>query len=177
VRKTTELFTGDPKSVKILQHAERVAGVVHDWYAIDGSDFNRSAEIIWRVILADQLFPDKRLPTVLSDAKLPLPFPPTTADDVEKLLSVPAILKALRYLYGRRVFMTTAGRLGLGPCDMKEGDEIVIMGGGKVPYVLRMLQKHITKTFTLYNNPPVRQFIGEWSVYRHVHMLLCLVLT
>ena len=38
----------------------------------------------------------------------------------------------------RRFFVTEGGRMGIGPDTMKEGDNIIILFGGKVPYVLRL---------------------------------------
>lgn len=38
---------------------------------------------------------------------------------------------------GRRFFMTEDGRFGLGPWDMKRGDTVAVLLGGKIPYILR----------------------------------------
>lgn len=38
----------------------------------------------------------------------------------------------------RRFFVTTEGRIGIGPDTMKEGDIVTILFGGKIPYVLRL---------------------------------------
>ncbi|KAI9155031.1 Cytochrome P450 monooxygenase atnE [Paramyrothecium foliicola] len=58
------------------------------------------------------------------------PFP---SDD-----SFHAFLNAARfYGYGRRVFVTHEGRLGLGPQMMRPEDKVVILNGGKLPYVIR----------------------------------------
>lgn len=44
---------------------------------------------------------------------------------------------------GRRFFTTEAGRIGVGPEFMKEGDLIVILFGGQVPYIVREVEgKH-----------------------------------
>jgi hypothetical protein len=41
------------------------------------------------------------------------------------------------YLRGRRLFVTQRGQVGLGPEAMRAGDEIVILEGSDVPFVLR----------------------------------------
>lgn len=45
-----------------------------------------------------------------------------------------AILKAC---VGRRFFLTAAGRMGLGPATMRVGDVVVVLYGGRFPFVLR----------------------------------------
>jgi len=65
--------------------------------------------------------------------------------------------EALEYLMAslcmnRRVFTTYKGYLGLGPCDMRAGDVVCILFGGRVPYVLRDMGSHW-------------QFIGECYVH------------
>ena len=46
------------------------------------------------------------------------------------------------FTYNRRVFMTRDGRLGLGPKMMQPGDEIVVLFGGRMPFVLRRRPDH-----------------------------------
>ncbi|EXK81565.1 hypothetical protein FOQG_13983 [Fusarium oxysporum f. sp. raphani 54005] len=44
---------------------------------------------------------------------------------------------ALMRMHTRRAFMTSTGFVGVGPLDMQPGDEVCILLGGKVPYLLR----------------------------------------
>jgi hypothetical protein len=44
---------------------------------------------------------------------------------------------ALTPLMHRRLFITSSGHLGLGPATMMSGDAVVVLFGGKVPFVLR----------------------------------------
>lgn len=44
---------------------------------------------------------------------------------------------ALAPLLHRRLFITSSGHLGLGPSSMMSGDVMVVLFGGKVPFVLR----------------------------------------
>lgn len=39
--------------------------------------------------------------------------------------------------YGRRFFVTREGYFGLGPFQIRKGDRVVVLCGGKTPYVLR----------------------------------------
>ncbi|KAK0649839.1 heterokaryon incompatibility protein-domain-containing protein, partial [Cercophora newfieldiana] len=41
------------------------------------------------------------------------------------------------YGHNRRVFLTREGHIGIGPTVMREGDEVVVLFGGRMPYVLR----------------------------------------
>ena len=43
----------------------------------------------------------------------------------------------LQYCRGRRLFLTRLGYLGLGPANLKIGDLVTVLPGGKVPYILR----------------------------------------
>ena len=40
-------------------------------------------------------------------------------------------------IVGRRLFVTEAGLVGIGPSNIKEGDEAVILCGGRCPYILQ----------------------------------------
>lgn len=44
---------------------------------------------------------------------------------------------ALSPLMHRRLFITASGHLGLGPANVMSGDVVVVLFGGKVPYILR----------------------------------------
>ena len=43
--------------------------------------------------------------------------------------------------YLRRVFVSEKGRLGLAPRSAKEGDEIIVIAGGRVPFVMRKVEE------------------------------------
>ena len=59
--------------------------------------------------------------------------------------------------YGRRMYITHNGTLGLGPRMMQEGDEVCVLFGGRVPFLLRRKPDH-------------HLFIGE--SYLHDHDLM-----
>ncbi|KAL9114344.1 MAG: hypothetical protein Q9227_001766 [Pyrenula ochraceoflavens] len=44
---------------------------------------------------------------------------------------------AITICRGRRLFMTTDGHLGLGPAALESGDIVSVLGGARMPYVLR----------------------------------------
>ena len=56
--------------------------------------------------------------------------------------------------YGRRIYMTRNGTLGLGPRMMQEGDEVCVLFGGRVPFLLRRKPDH-------------HLFIGESYLHDH----------
>jgi hypothetical protein len=43
----------------------------------------------------------------------------------------------VRACVDRRFFITYAGRMGIGPDVMRQGDIVAVLFGGKVPYLLR----------------------------------------
>ena len=61
-------------------------------------------------------------------------------------------MRAMRIAGNRRVYRTRKGYLGLGPRVMQAGDEICVLLGGRVPYVLRA-------------DGPHRFFLGEAYVH------------
>ena len=56
--------------------------------------------------------------------------------------------------YGRRLYMTQNGTLGLGPRMMQEGDEVCVLFGGRVPFLMRRKPDH-------------HLFIGESYLHDH----------
>ena len=56
--------------------------------------------------------------------------------------------------YGRRIYMTQNGTLGLGPRMMQEGDEVCVLFGGRTPFLLRRKPGH-------------HLFIGESYLHDH----------
>ncbi|KAN0113261.1 Heterokaryon incompatibility protein (HET) domain containing protein [Hyaloscypha variabilis] len=54
------------------------------------------------------------------------------------------IASSFRLAYmGRRLFVTASGHQGIGPQALEKGDEVWILGGAKVPMVLRRVQEGI----------------------------------
>lgn len=172
VRKVSDAYLGDPKHSNLLQHAKQMKEIMEDWHnkATSDSTFGvryspaklnpLSLETIWRVLMADQSSRGIRLPNqTLGEAT---DIPNIVTKELAELLSEsaePALVKALRFLYGRRIFFTEYGRLGIGPYRMRSGDSIVILGGGNVPYVLR-------KIFSIPGSfEDAWDFIGEWCVH------------
>ncbi|KAF5601394.1 heterokaryon incompatibility protein [Fusarium pseudoanthophilum] len=64
---------------------------------------------------------------------------------------------ALMRMHTRRVFMTSTGFVGVGPLDMQPGDEVCVLLGGKVPYLMR---PQGNKSYTL---------VGEAYVHGIMH--------
>ncbi|KAK8041283.1 heterokaryon incompatibility protein-domain-containing protein [Apiospora phragmitis] len=65
--------------------------------------------------------------------------PPRDAAATKRLID--AMEKQIEYgetaLSGRRFFVTEQGHMGIGPPTLKTGDEVCVLLGGEVPFVLR----------------------------------------
>ena len=64
-------------------------------------------------------------------------IPPQTKDEEKALLEIIDIPYHLSQLKGRRMIVTAGGCLGLALEEVQVGDDIVVMPGGALPYVLR----------------------------------------
>lgn len=45
--------------------------------------------------------------------------------------------ESMKYMVGKRPFVTGEGYLGMGPAEAAEGDVVVVFCGGRIPFVLR----------------------------------------
>lgn len=63
-----------------------------------------------------------------------------SCDEKQQLDDKDWLVRSLHYLHSRRPFITAAGLIGLGPSHMDEGDEVCILYGGKIPYLVRPRQ-------------------------------------
>jgi hypothetical protein len=72
-----------------------------------------------------------------------------------------------RMTYERRFFVSTKNYLGLGPLDMRPGDELYLLQGGSVPFVLRKCPPNdeLPRNATLSLPGPQFTFIG--NCYMH----------
>jgi hypothetical protein len=61
-----------------------------------------------------------------------------------------------RASWGRTMFITKQGYMGIGPYTIKSGDKVVILKGGKTPYILRKKRDH-------------HVFVGECYVHGIMH--------
>lgn len=114
-------------------------------------------EAYWRTLLADQWREGERLGREIHGQSV---IPPTTEQEAKTLLQEPDLGIYLRFLPGRRLFLTSRGYLGLGLEDTQPGDVIAVMPGGAVPYVLRMdAQRSQDTEYRVY------RFIGECYVH------------
>ncbi|KAJ3534689.1 hypothetical protein NM208_g7438 [Fusarium decemcellulare] len=90
-------------------------------------------EIRWRTLFADQWPVGQRLGKNTSRGA-PIP---TCPQDESRLLEQPGVRKYTPFLQGRSTFLTTGGYLGLGPQGARPGDEVAVLAGGAVLYILR----------------------------------------
>jgi hypothetical protein len=58
----------------------------------------------------------------------------------EEVIDVMYAVLRLILCFRRRFFVTSAGRLGLGPRSMRPDDGIAILKGGNTPFVLRKVE-------------------------------------
>ena len=65
--------------------------------------------------------------------------------DLDHLFNAPFVDACV----GRRFFVTKKGYIGTRPPELQQGDEIYILAGGKVPFVLQPLSKPQPNTFEL----------------------------
>ncbi len=68
----------------------------------------------------------------------------------------------MKYLYGRRLFVTKSGHIGLGPPRTQAGDNVAILLGGDVPFILRLNHK-VPEKFELVSKCYVHG-IMHWEV-------------
>lgn len=61
-----------------------------------------------------------------------------------------------RASWGLTLFITKQGHLGLGPYTIRSGDQVVIMKGGRTPYILRKKRDHCA-------------LVGEYYVHGIMH--------
>jgi Heterokaryon incompatibility protein (HET) len=61
----------------------------------------------------------------------------TQAMRAQELRCVPFARQLRRIFTGRRLFRTERGFLGIGPLSLREGDQVFVLAGGRVPFVLR----------------------------------------
>ncbi|KAI0854880.1 heterokaryon incompatibility protein-domain-containing protein [Xylaria cubensis] len=105
-------------------------------------------EAWWRTILGDAQTDDNRgdfgsrCRLALADVELDwLPsFPPPSQDDSEALEDATR-MKAL--MCGRRFFKTSMGLFGLAPVWAEKGDHVVVLFGGRCPFILRKFESYV----------------------------------
>ncbi|KAF4459312.1 ankyrin repeat, partial [Fusarium albosuccineum] len=90
-------------------------------------------EIRWRTLLADQWPVGQRLgQNIFRGAPIP-----TCPEDEAILFEQPDLIADMPFLQGRSILLTTGGYLGLGPDGAEPGDEVAVLAGGAVSYILR----------------------------------------
>jgi hypothetical protein len=120
---------------------------------IGDAEVARGLESFWRTILIDQIVPNYRsqepfrgrLPQVLSSE---WHIPPSQSQEHTLLV---ALAKSNAQLFGRRFFLTSTGIMGLGPRTVRVGDEVFVLFGADVPFLLRKREEG-----------PGFTVVGEW---------------
>jgi hypothetical protein len=62
-----------------------------------------------------------------------------------------ALESALQHMYGRSFFITENGVFGVSVPDIEDGDDLVLLYGFKIPYVLRRSRQHFGAKLKLYH--------------------------
>ncbi|KAI0545380.1 heterokaryon incompatibility protein-domain-containing protein [Xylaria curta] len=95
-------------------------------------------EAFWRTILMDEQLKGRcqryRIPKDNVELSWFPHFPPSADEDLE---ARNAIFYELAPMNGRRFFRTAKGLLGLAPAAARKGDCVVVLFGGKVPFIMR----------------------------------------
>ena len=76
-------------------------------------------------------------------------------DSRERLLCLEYFDAFARLCMGRSFFATKGGRIGLGPRSIQQGDPIVILPNGTVPFLLRQMEENVK----------IHQLVGEAYVH------------
>jgi hypothetical protein len=136
-----------------LQSWERVAGGLLSEDPASGLAFNRTITAdCW---LSEPLDWRKRI--VATDKT------PRSAEDIRYEETIKSAC------YNRRFFVTKNGRFGLGPWNLKVGDAICILSGGKTPFILRQCNDKARKNLRMKEEEGVASgyhtIIGETFVH------------
>lgn len=118
---------------------------------IERANGRSSISSFWNVFLASQSYYGCRL----FEGSVPgMTVPPRTREEELTLLRSPELPLWPDFRLGRRFFLTSSGAIGLGPEGLQEGDVVVVLGGGPVPYLLRKEPWE--------QGAESWRFIGEW---------------
>ncbi|RII22845.1 hypothetical protein CUC08_Gglean013284 [Alternaria sp. MG1] len=102
----------------------------------------------WRVVLADTMLVDKPKCRRLTAEDVPRTNISWDDSRVPHFVSGPrrSMERSLQATtYGRSMFLTEGGRIGLCLPECRVGDEVWVLHGGKVPFVLRLSDRPTTK--------------------------------
>ncbi|KAJ3572200.1 hypothetical protein NPX13_g5130 [Xylaria arbuscula] len=149
---TSEGRKGQKVAGEVLSEWKEIAGLPEEYcYQYTGQ---RVREAFWRTLLMDEKLDvyeetmDSENVDNLRRHRIPpnaveldwLPrFPPSDAGDPQALR-----LTTCRFgsVVGRRFFKTKRGLFGLAPASARNGDHVVVLFGGKVPFILRDFGLH-----------------------------------
>jgi hypothetical protein len=102
--------------------------------------------VVWKADPAQQTYHFQKMYHRLKDILLQIPFLDTEISDPRVAESYSAAMRLS--ITKRAFFITNNGRIGLGPVSMQESDEIYVLPGGKMPFVLRRIP-HQNAAFSL----------------------------
>ncbi|KAI1120583.1 heterokaryon incompatibility protein-domain-containing protein [Nemania abortiva] len=125
---------------EIMSQWKEIAGLPGEsYYKYTGQSLR---EAFWRTILMDDSldfredrhYSRRRIPKDNFELHWCPRFPPSADEDLE---ARNAIYHEIAPMHGRRFFKTAKGLLGLAPTTARKGDFVVVLFGGKVPFIMR----------------------------------------
>lgn len=118
--------------------------ILRDWRALaangSGGEFKAEKQTLANVLLGDWIVDVNQVPrrrTTVEDVS-----------NVQRFLETGMVSDELRWTAfamtrNQRMFKTRGGLLGLGHLDSKEGDEVWILSGGRVPFILATRKERV----------------------------------
>lgn len=143
--------------IKSIGQAARTRDISHlndvlrSWHGLAGLDHsasisypsNQKHDSFWRTVSADVVMDSNNIWSRLSSAQLYTHeawsslFPFTANSTTQSSLGRTFLLTLRAAVCGRAMFITERGYMGLCPPESRVGDQIWVLYGGKVPFVLR----------------------------------------
>ena len=125
-----------------------IEAIIKNWNFIDNHDLKYyegadRLQAFWRVMGADVANVQRHWPRhfsaskIVSSSHVSLTSLQNTCPRDQEHMQFYYVLKDMNI--GRRLFLASDGRMGLGPNNMQHGDQIVILQGARTPFVLRRL--------------------------------------
>ena len=162
---------GEPIRGRDVDHINQI---LKSWHNIAGLDChsrvsfssNVSQEVFWRTMIGDAMVDPQNTWKRLGSSELKAfeqwacTFPFSAAPGPQSPLDRTFLFAMRAAICGRAIFVTQFGHTGLCEPTTRAGDEVWILHGGRVPFLLRPI------TLKVLNGPPQYVFIGDCHITR-----------